>query len=360
MNAKVWGLATLLAVGLAGFATAEGLGVGDPAPKLEVKEFVKGDAVKDFDKGKIYVVEFWATWCGPCRVSIPHLTELQKKNKDVVFIGVSVWEQDQSKVKPFVEQMGDKMEYRVAVDDVASGDKGNDGKMAKHWMTAAEQNGIPAAFIVNGDGKIAWIGHPLSMEKPLEQITSGKWDLQTAAADFKKAKVQEAKMREAFAKVQKALGSGDTKEVLTVLDSVFKDEPSLEAQLGMFKLQTMVKAGEKEKMVEYGNHFIDDVLKDDADKLNAFAWTLVEKPGDKTDPKLLQLGLKAAKRADDLVKGKRADIADTLAKAFFETGDAAKALETQDRAVKLAPGTQFEKDPGLKERLEQYKKAAQK
>ena len=45
-------------------ARAEGLGIGDPAPKLEVKEFVKGDPVKQFDKGKTYVVEFWATWCG--------------------------------------------------------------------------------------------------------------------------------------------------------------------------------------------------------------------------------------------------------------------------------------------------------
>jgi thiol-disulfide isomerase/thioredoxin len=188
MNAKVWGLATLLVVGLAGFATAEGLSVGDAAPKLEVKEFVKGEAVKDLDKGKIYVVEFWATWCGPCRVSIPHLTELQKKNKDVVFIGVSAFERDQTKVKPFVEEMGDKMEYRVAVDDVAAGANGATGKMAKNWMIAAEQNGIPTAFIVNGDGKIAWIGHPSEMEKPLEQITSGKWDINAAAADFKKAK----------------------------------------------------------------------------------------------------------------------------------------------------------------------------
>jgi thiol-disulfide isomerase/thioredoxin len=188
MNAKVWALATLLALGLVGLAQAEGLGVGDPAPKIEVKEFVKGDAVKDFEKGKVYVVEFWATWCGPCRVSIPHLTELQKTYKDVVFIGVSAFERDQGKVKPFVEEMGDKMNYRVAMDDVGEGAKGTNGKMAKNWMIAAEQNGIPTAFIVNGDGKIAWIGHPSSMEKPLEQITSGKWDLDAAAADFKKAK----------------------------------------------------------------------------------------------------------------------------------------------------------------------------
>ena len=57
------------------------LSVGDPAPKLAVKEFVKGEPLKDLEKGKTYVVEFWATWCGPCRTSIPHLTELQKKHK---------------------------------------------------------------------------------------------------------------------------------------------------------------------------------------------------------------------------------------------------------------------------------------
>src|SRR5260221_10369818 len=47
-------------------AFAQDLSVGDPAPKLEVKEFVKGSPVKSFEKGKNYVVEFWATWCRPC------------------------------------------------------------------------------------------------------------------------------------------------------------------------------------------------------------------------------------------------------------------------------------------------------
>src|ERR1700688_3375629 len=99
------GVPLILAIAAAARADGPRLGIGSPAPKLEVQEFVKGDPVKQFDKNKIYVVEFWATWCGPCRTSIPHLSELQKKNKDVTFIGVSVWESDQSKVKPFVEEM---------------------------------------------------------------------------------------------------------------------------------------------------------------------------------------------------------------------------------------------------------------
>jgi thiol-disulfide isomerase/thioredoxin len=92
--------------------------LGDAASPLDIKDWVKGSPV-DLAAGKgktIYVVEFWATWCPPCRTSIPHLTEMQKKFKDqgVVFVGVSSEKTDV--VKKFVDKMGDKMDYTVAVD----------------------------------------------------------------------------------------------------------------------------------------------------------------------------------------------------------------------------------------------------
>src|SRR5262245_45990939 len=69
------------------------LKIGDKAPALAIDKWVKGTPVKAFEPGKTYVVEFWATWCGPCVATMPHISELQSKYKDkVTFIGVNVWE----------------------------------------------------------------------------------------------------------------------------------------------------------------------------------------------------------------------------------------------------------------------------
>ena len=150
------------------------LKVGDKAPALADEKGVKGEPVKGFEKGKVYVVEFWATWCGPCIAMKPHMTEMQKKYKDVTFMSIAASERKAKEgpdtrlegVEKFVKEQGDKMGYRV----------GFDGKraMGTSYMTAAGQNGIPCSFLVDGEGKIAWIGHPSKLEAELEKIAAPK------------------------------------------------------------------------------------------------------------------------------------------------------------------------------------------
>jgi len=157
------------------------LAIGDAAPPLCPGKWLQGEPLAAFAPGTVYVVEFWATWCGPCKASIPHLNELHLKYKDkgLVVIGQNCWERNDAAVEPFVKGMADKMTYRVTADDKSDGGR---GKMANAWMSAAGRNGIPAAFIVDQQGKIAWIGHPMKMDTVLlDEILAGKYDLKKAA-----------------------------------------------------------------------------------------------------------------------------------------------------------------------------------
>ncbi|MCU0783972.1 MAG: TlpA family protein disulfide reductase, partial [Verrucomicrobia bacterium] len=125
--------------------------LGDAAKPLQIAVWVKGKPVDlAASKGKqIVVVEFWATWCPPCRASIPHLTKMQKKFKDVAFVGISA--EVAATVKKFVAKMGNKMNYTVAVDD--------NKKTSAAYMEAFGIDTIPHAFIVDKGGRIVWHGN---------------------------------------------------------------------------------------------------------------------------------------------------------------------------------------------------------
>ena len=167
--------------------------LGDAAKPLQIATWVKGKPVNlAAAKGKqVVVVEFWATWCPPCQASIPLLTELQKKFKDVAIVGIS--EEDVPTVKRYVAKMGDKMDYTVAVDD--------DQKTGAAYMQAFGIETIPHAFIVDKAGRIVWNGDPLTdLEKALEEIVAGKFDLekskQRVAARKKVEELEATAMRD--------------------------------------------------------------------------------------------------------------------------------------------------------------------
>ena len=186
-----WTVGALAAtvVGVAGVrGIAAGLEIGSRAPAIDVAHWFDAAAgakpIRGFEPGKVYVVEFWATWCGPCRESIPHLAETQKRfaGKGVTVISVS--DEDVPTIEKFLaEKSGDATfgdltrTYRLATDP--------DGSVNADYMEAAGQSGIPTAFIVGKKGEIEWIGHPLEMDEPLTQVVAGTWDRVAAAAAMK-------------------------------------------------------------------------------------------------------------------------------------------------------------------------------
>ena len=374
--------------------------LGQAAAPLKIKEWIKGKSVDLASaKGKqVLVVEFWATWCGPCRTSIPHLTEMQKKFKDVAFIGVS--DEDAATVKKFVNKMGDQLDYTVAIDDNRETSKG--------YMEAFGQNGIPHSFIVDLEGRVIWHGHPMAgLDQALAEVVAGKFDLNKA----KKRASAEELMREFFeaategtdeakiAKLGKELETLDAElggltpgrkfSVAEVRKSVKFQQLLRDYQLALrsnkggtntARIEGLLKEnapegfdfaefkesmelnqtfneyfmaasgrGSAEKLASLGEK-LGGVKTTNARVLNDWAWTILTDERIKTRD--YPLATKLAKAAVDASGGKDAAVLDTYARALFDSGKTADGIEWQKKAMAAAEDDETRKE--LEETLKQY------
>lgn len=339
------------------------LTVGDKAPQLSVEKWLKGEPVTGFEKGKVYVVEFWATWCGPCIKSMPHISELQKKYKDkgLTIIGTNIWEEKEysdatlAKVQKFMAEKGDDMEYTVAYDGAAKA-------MDKNWMGAAGRTGIPSAFIVNQEGLIAYVGHPMRMDEPLEKIIAGTYDLKEATESARKEAEETAKMRQVameYSKIDGLSKSGKHDEALTAIDQLMGKSAQYDPELAITKYGILLN-GKKDyaKAYSYGEEIADKYFKDNAMALNNIAWQVVD-PEAKIEKPNLEFAQRLAERA--VAKDPNWANLDTVARVYFLQGNLAKATESQKKAaelVKKEEGIPAEFITEIEGRLKDYEKAA--
>ena len=207
--------------------------VGSQAPPFKVSRFLKGEPVTAFEPGKIYVIEFWATWCGPCVAAMPHVSKLQRQHPEVTFIGVNVWEDDDSAAEVFLKAQGSRINYRIARDEIPPGSKAEDGVMGLTWLKAAEADGIPTAFVVNGEGKIALIAHPMELDGPLEQIIQGKWDLPAAEKKHLESILEERRADQFQQGLSQLVEAGPTVEAIAGLDKLAVEFPSHALRIGL-------------------------------------------------------------------------------------------------------------------------------
>jgi peroxiredoxin len=257
--------------------------LGDPAPPLTVKEWIKGKPV-DFKEGtNIYVVEFWAALSPASRAAIPKLNELHNnfKDKGVVFLGIA--DDPPDKVKEFMS--GIKIEYSVAADDHR--------KTAKNYLVAFGQNGIPYVFVIGKDGKVVWRGYPLrGLEKALDDIIAGSYDLQ--------------------------------KEIRT---------DAVRAELDNYRI--LAREGDA-KAEELGRKILADRT-NDAVQLSEFAYRIVADVNNTN--RNFALADEALDQAEKAAHGKAAQVVFTRGVVMFEKGKKEDGLALAKQAITLASNT---------------------
>lgn len=236
--------------------------LGDPAPPLRLRAWLKGAPIQQFEKGRVYVVEFWATWCHGCKIAMPHLSGLAREYRDkVTFLGIDIHEQRTmplKKIKHFVDSMGARMDYNVAAED--------SNYMEAGWLdsTGEKNKGIPRSFIVDAAGRLAWVGYPWELKQVLPKIINNDWDVQAALTqrDLQRRlefedKDENFELWKFRADPDKPHDLGHPDSILLAIDRIVQKEPGLKyAPLMAYNTFSALLKTDPHKAYTYGREVL--------------------------------------------------------------------------------------------------------
>ncbi len=310
------------------------LNIGDPAPPMRVREWIKGTPVQQFEKGRVYVLEFWATWCGPCKAAMPHLSALARQYKDrVTFLGIDVMERkttSMEKIRRLVDSMGQRMDYNVAAED--------SNFMVAGWLDASGEQimGIPRTFVVNAEGRLAWIGHPKDLSGILHKIVANDWNMKEALAK----RNSDRHLRELDLSLNYDLMDYSNKPDLKLLaiNEIIKNEPRLKYApfIASNTFSSLLKTN-PQKAYEYGKvAIVTSTYKEPAYDLIIGA---IEWHSDKLNlpPEIYRLGAEAYQaQIDKIAYPELANMPkhyNKMAAWYERAGDKSKAIDARQKAI---------------------------
>jgi len=314
------------------------LRVGDMAPGLDVSKWVKGEETT-LEEGNVYIIEFWATWCVPCRHSIPHLTEIQKEYKDQGLRVIGVSTEEEGLVSNFVRQQGSKMDYTVVVDRFNATDRA--------WMIASGSKGIPNAFIVDRNGKVQFIGHPLSEEfnTIVGLVVRGRYDAKLMAQA-----TPHLKAAESARKVKNwQLATKHLTDIYELDQHVFA-----ELLLEQFEMM-IVDQEDPTSAYKFARKIMEDRGPADPELMSWLARKIINDPKIAPEERDIDVAMEAAKVAMEFARPDDPAPRSTLASVLFHKGEVDKAVALQTEAWMIASPKQKAE---YKRQLESYQKAA--
>lgn len=233
------------------------LGPGDPAPSLDGIRQVTGEALTKFEPGTIYVLDMWATWCSPCIKAMPHMSQVAEnyKEKNVKVFGVAIWETERpsrdgtlyDRVKRFAEGNTD-IKYPISY-------AGEDINFSMRWMNATDRKTIPSVFIINKEGKLAWIGHPnMGMDEALDRIVAGTYD---PVEEQRLAKDREDKRQRGMrmaVRMQQRVQNKDWESAQEIMSNIVDVDPEMFAPTAVARMRVLVvEMKDAERANEWAN-----------------------------------------------------------------------------------------------------------
>ncbi len=320
-------------------ASAKDLGIGSKAPALNIEHWVQDGngffkPVTEFEKDKVYVVEFWATWCGPCIQSMPHLAELQNKYRGNGVQIISVSDESLDEVKDLLGKKNEDVGKTFAeVTAAYSLTTDPDRSVYKDYMTAAKQQGIPTAFLVGKTGVVEWIGHPMDMDEPLAAVVDGNWDREAFAEEM----VAEQKMQQSMQRLSMLASTGKFKEAIALAEAQGKEATTDASKQQWMEIKYSLKlsAGmlDDDSLAFFRNRI--KTLKSDPLAMARFGYSLYGQAQQGVNVKPLLADVMAAveevsKDADPQMKPL---MFNTLAMLASESGDLKKAIAAQQAAI---------------------------